>query len=82
MIFTSMTEVKEMNIKRTKIMEEFIHLTDDMSLFFEELEALRESGIMNMYGAPAWLQENYDLSRKEAIFVFLEWKDKKEREVA
>jgi len=71
-----------MNIKRTKLMEEFIHLTDDMSLFFEELEALRESGIMNMYGAPAWLQENYDLSRKEAIFVFLEWKDKKEREVA
>jgi len=59
-------------------MDEFVHLTDDMELFFEELEALRVSGVMNMYGAPKWLEENYDLSRKEAVFVFLAWADSKE----
>ena len=63
-----------MNIKRTKIMEEFIHLTDDMSLFFEELEALRESGIMNMYGAPSMLRELFpNLGRREAIDITTAW---------
>ena len=59
-------------------MEEFVHLTDDMELYFEELEALRVSGVMNMFGASKWLEENYDLSRKEATFVFLAWTDSKE----
>ena len=59
-------------------MEEFVHLTDDMELYFKELEGLRVSGVMNMNGAPKWLEENYDLKRKEAIFVFLTWKDSKE----
>tara|TARA_R100001591_G_scaffold64171_1_gene73900 strand:- start:257 stop:463 length:207 start_codon:yes stop_codon:yes gene_type:complete len=61
-------------------MAEFEHLFDDMELFFEELEALRVSGIMNMYGAPTWLEENYDLSRKEAVYVFTAWKEHKEEE--
>ena len=54
-------------------MEEFVHLTDDMELYFEELEALRVSGVMNMFGAPMWLRENYDLTTEEATFVFLAW---------
>ena len=61
-------------------MAEFEHLFDDMELFFEELEALRVSGIMNMYGAPKWLGENYDLSREEAVYVFTAWKEHKEVE--
>ena len=61
-------------------MAEFEHLYDDMELFYEELEALRVSGVMNMYGAPKWLEENYDLSREEAIYVFLAWCDFKEEE--
>jgi len=61
-------------------MAEFEHLFDDMELFYEELEALRVSGVMNMYGAPKWLEENYDLSRKEAVYVFLAWCDFKEEE--
>jgi hypothetical protein len=65
-------------------MAEFEHLFDDMELFFEELEGLRESGSYEYVRCSGkWLQENYDLSRKEAISMyFLEWKDKKEREVA
>ena len=61
-------------------MAEFEHLYDDMELFFEELEALRVSGVMNMYGAPKWLEENYDLSRKEAVYVFKAWVEFKEEE--
>jgi hypothetical protein len=61
-------------------MAEFEHLFGDMELFFEELEALRVSGVMNMYGAPKWLEDNYDLSRKEAIYVFLSWTDFKKEE--
>ena len=61
-------------------MAEFEHLFDDMELFFEELEALRVSGVMNMYGAPKWLEDNYDLSRKEAIYVFTAWTDFKKEE--
>ena len=58
----------------------YVDLFDDMELFYEELEALRVSGVMNMYGAPKWLEENYDLSRKEAVYVFLAWCDFKEEE--
>jgi len=49
------------------------HLIDDMELFFEELNYLRQSGEMNMYGAPRWLRDNYDLNRDEAQHVFDKW---------
>ncbi len=51
----------------------FQHLIDDMELFFEELNYLRQSGEMNMYGAPRWLRDNYDLNRDEAQHVFDKW---------
>ena len=54
----------------------FQHLEDDMSLFFEDLNALRESGTMNMFGAPRWLKENYELSREEANHVFTQWTER------
>ena len=50
-----------------------IHLEDDLEIFFEELDALRESGEMNMYEAPRWLRDNYDLNREEAMHVFTKW---------
>ena len=49
------------------------HLIDDMELFFDELNSLRDSGTMNMFGAPRWLRDNYDLSRDEAQHVFTQW---------
>ena len=33
------------------------------SEYFETLNSLRDSGVMNMFGAPQWLEENYDLDR-------------------
>ncbi|MAK10265.1 MAG: hypothetical protein CML36_07295 [Rhodobacteraceae bacterium] len=54
----------------------FQYLEDDMSLFFEELNLLRESGTMNMFGAPRWLRDNYELSREESNYVFKQWTEK------
>ena len=51
----------------------FNHLIDDMEIFFQELDYLRESATMNMFGAPRWLQDNYDLSKEEAKHVFVRW---------
>lgn len=39
----------------------------------EYLDALRESGVTNMFGATPYLQSQFGLSRKEASDVLLEW---------
>ena len=41
--------------------------------FFGILDRLRESGLINMFGAPKWLEDNYDLSKEEAREIFMEW---------
>ncbi len=51
----------------------FQHLEDDLSFFFEELNLLRESGSMNMFGATRWLRDNHELSKAESSYVFNEW---------
>jgi|TARA_R110002020_G_scaffold202084_8_gene405121 hypothetical protein len=51
------------------------HLEDDISSFFEELNGLKESGEINMFGAPKWLRDNYDLSKDESSYVFKLWCD-------
>lgn len=48
--------------------------------YFEYLEALRVSGVTNMFGAPTYLQKAFGLSRKEAADVFLKWVDFKNKE--
>ena len=48
--------------------------------FFPILETLRESGRMNMFGAPRWLRENWGLSREDAKMVFIKWSEFKEAE--
>lgn len=41
--------------------------------YFFILDALRESGQMNMFGAPKWLREEYGLSKQESMSIFLDW---------
>ena len=48
--------------------------------FFEELDELRDSGEINMLGAPRWLVENYGLDKAEAKRIFMAWAEKKEEE--
>jgi hypothetical protein len=49
-------------------------------VFFEELDELRDSGKINMLGAPRWLVENYGLEKSEAKRIFMAWAEKKEEE--
>ena len=41
--------------------------------YFEYLDALRESGVTNMFGAGAYLENRFDLTRYEARDILLEW---------
>lgn len=50
------------------------NITDeDKAEYFEYLDELRESGITNMFGAPAYLIEEFGLTRQEAKAVTSEW---------
>lgn len=40
---------------------------------FEYLDTLRESGVTNMFGAGAYLEQAFDIDRREAKNVLLEW---------
>ena len=46
---------------------------EDKDYYFSLLDKLRESGQMNMFHAPAWLQENESLSKHAARDIFLAW---------
>ena len=42
-------------------------------IIFKYLEALRDSGAINMWGAGAYIEDEFGLSRREAKAVLLEW---------
>ena len=44
-----------------------------MEQYFKFLDNLRESGEINMFGAPAVLREVFDLSKQESYDVFTAW---------
>ena len=48
-------------------------ITKPDSEWFEILDELRESGAMNMFGAPRYLHENYKISLQNARDVFFKW---------
>ena len=41
------------------------------------LDMLRESGEINMFEAPRYLRDEFNLSKSDAISVFLEWSESK-----
>ena len=41
--------------------------------YFEYLDALRESGVTNMFGAGAYLEDHFGLSRYEARDILKDW---------
>jgi hypothetical protein len=45
----------------------------DKSEMFEYLDTLRESGVTNMFGAGQYLEQAFDIDRREAKSVLLEW---------
>ena len=40
---------------------------------FEDLDALREIGAVNMFGAGPYVQEAFDLYRNQAHYLLKEW---------
>lgn len=42
-------------------------------VYFEFLNDLRESGKTNMFGASLYLEEAFDLNRREAKTVLMNW---------
>jgi hypothetical protein len=56
---------------------------DEISEYFDYLEALRQSGETNMFGAGPYLMEEFGVSRKESHEILERWMgsyDKKEEE--
>lgn len=41
--------------------------------YYVYLEDLRQSGVTNMFGATPYLQEEFDLSKKEAREILINW---------
>jgi len=46
---------------------------EDWIEYYQYLETLRQSGITNMYGAATYLEEAYDLDRREGSPILLSW---------
>ena len=44
-----------------------------MREYFEYLAELRDSGVVNMFGAAPYLQERFGLDRAEARDVLVKW---------
>tara|TARA_R110002126_G_scaffold133309_3_gene277362 strand:+ start:12874 stop:13032 length:159 start_codon:yes stop_codon:yes gene_type:complete len=44
-----------------------------MSEYFEYLNELRDSGEINMLGAGAYLEAEFDVDRREAKKILMEW---------
>lgn len=47
--------------------------TIEKETYFEYLDALRDSGVTNMFGAAPYLQDAFGLNRHEAKAILLEW---------
>lgn len=52
----------------------------DLEEMYEFLDDLRDLGVINMFAAPAYLQEAYPMPVKEATDVVRNWMDTKEKQ--
>lgn len=41
--------------------------------YYDYLDALRDSGVVNMFGAGAYLQDRFELSKQEARDILFAW---------
>ena len=49
--------------------------------YYGYLNALRESGVVNMFGAGAYLQDEIGLSKSEARTILIAWMEQYKSEV-
>ena len=50
-----------------------------MNEYYGYLNALKDSGVVNMFGAGPYLQEQFGLSRSEARTIVIAWMKQYER---
>ena len=50
--------------------------------YFDMLTVLRDSGVINMMGAPRYLQENFEMSSQDARRTFILWVAHLQKEAA
>tara|TARA_R100000278_G_scaffold107519_1_gene84312 strand:- start:87 stop:290 length:204 start_codon:yes stop_codon:yes gene_type:complete len=50
---------------------------DQNQAYYDFLDDMMDSGGSNMFQAPMMLRECFDLSKSEALKIFIEWKDTK-----
>ena len=48
-------------------------ITEVEQEWFAILDDLRESGVMNMFGAPRWLNEEFGIPMHQAKEIFTAW---------
>lgn len=48
-----------------------------MQQYYDYLDALRLSGVTNMFGAAPYLQREFNLGRQEAKDILLQWMSSK-----
>lgn len=48
-------------------------IKEEWNEYYVYLEDLRQSGVTNMFGAAPYLQEEFDLNRKEAREILANW---------
>jgi hypothetical protein len=74
---TTKSSILDIEIKtneRNKLMTKPIDLEDEFTQdIFAYLDDLRESGATNMFGAAAFIQRDWGLSREDATGFLAEW---------
>jgi hypothetical protein len=45
----------------------------DMEEYFSYLKSLRDSGVTNMFGAAPYLEAEFGMTKKQAVFVLSRW---------
>jgi hypothetical protein len=45
----------------------------NMEKYFEYLKSLRDSGVTNMFGAAPYLEAEFGMTKKQAVFVLSRW---------
>jgi hypothetical protein len=51
-----------------------------MQEYFDYLDTLRDSGVTNMFGATPYLQNEFEMTRKEASTVLQAWMNQFKKE--
>lgn len=52
---------------------EGMYMEYDLKSYFEYLKSLRDSGVTNMFGAAPYLEREFGLTHKQAVFVLSRW---------